>query len=35
MRTYKRSMPTLRLKSDVSTVYCKFELLSEEECQSY
>lgn len=35
MRTYKRNMPTLRLKSDISTVYCKFELLSEEECQSY
>ena len=35
MRTYKQNMPTLRLKSDISTVYCKFELLSEEECQSY
>lgn len=35
MRTYKRNMPTLRLKSDISTVYCKFELLNEEECQSY
>lgn len=35
MGTYKQNMLTLRLKSDISTVYCKFDLLSEEECQSY
>ncbi len=35
MGTHKRRMPTLRLRLDSCTVYCKFNLLSEALCEFY